>query len=132
MGCHRNARHGTSADGGIGYGDRHAPRRSQLYAAELELGFTFQDKMELLLAARPFIVPSDERLATAHSHEDIDAERRQRAWDPDLLATRPEGSPTWGTVRHGSPSYNGQVSPSRLQEVLHAVPSATRIVFAAY
>jgi hypothetical protein len=43
-----------------------------------------------------------------------------------------EGSPAWGTVRHSSPAYNGQVSPSRLQEVLHAVPSATLIVVAAY
>jgi len=32
-------------------GDRHALRRSELLAAEFELGFTFQDKVELLLAA---------------------------------------------------------------------------------
>jgi hypothetical protein len=46
--------------------------------------------------------------------------------------SRHEGSPAWGTVRHSSPPYNGQVSTSRLQEVLHAVPSATLIVVAAY
>lgn len=51
---------------------------------------------------------------------------------PTRPGDAPEGSPAWGTVRHSSSSYNGQVSPSRLQEVLHAVPSATRIVFAAY
>ena len=78
----------ATGDGRVGDGDDHAAPADDGLAVELELDFSLEHEVELLLSARRLVVCLDERLAAAGRGEDVGPECSQ---PEDVLERAPVG-----------------------------------------